>query len=63
MALKLNGTWLPKTMQSFFNLPLPRRRLFMFAGIRLVALLRKVQKPSKTTSESISSDDDLCSMV
>ena len=45
------------------SLPLPRRRLFTLAGIRLVALLRKVQKPSTTTSESILTDDDLCSVV
>lgn len=37
--------------------------VFTLAGIRLVALLRKVQKPSTTTSETISGDDDLCSVV
>ena len=37
--------------------------VFTLAGIRLVALLRKVQKPSTTTSESIPGDDDLCSVV
>ena len=37
--------------------------VFTLAGIRLVALLRKVQKPSTTTSESTSGDEDLCSVV
>lgn len=37
--------------------------VFTLAGIRLVALLRKVQKPSTTTSESMSGDEDLCSVV
>ncbi|ACO68213.1 predicted protein [Micromonas commoda] len=37
--------------------------VFALTGIALVALLRKLQKPSTTTSESLSTDDDLRSMV
>jgi len=37
--------------------------VFALLGIALVALLRKLQKPSTTTSESLSTDDDLRSVV
>ena len=37
--------------------------VFALTGIALVALLRKLQKPSTTTSESLSTDDDLRSVV
>ena len=37
--------------------------VFALTGIALVALLRKLQKPSTTTSESLSTDGDLRSMM
>ena len=37
--------------------------VFALAGIALVMLLRKLQKPSTTTSESLSTDGDLRSLV
>ena len=37
--------------------------VFALAGIALVVLLRKLQKPSTKTSESLSTDGDLRSMV
>ena len=37
--------------------------VFALAGIALVALLRKLQNPSSTTSESLSTDNDLRSLV
>ena len=37
--------------------------VFALTGIALVALLRKLQKPSTTTSESLSTDADLRSMM
>ena len=37
--------------------------VFALLGIALVALLRKLQKPSTTTSESLSTDGDLRSMM
>ena len=37
--------------------------VFALAGIALVALLRKLQKPSTTISENLSTDGDLRSMV
>ena len=37
--------------------------VFALAGIALVVLLRKLQKPSTTTSESLSTDGDLRSLV
>ena len=37
--------------------------VFALLGIALVALLRKLQKPPTTTSESLSTDGDLRSMM
>ena len=37
--------------------------VFALAGIALVVVLRKLQKPSTTTLESLSTDGDLRSMV
>ena len=37
--------------------------VFALAGIALVALLRKLQKPSTTISENLSTDGDLRSLV
>ena len=39
------------------------KAVLALTGIALVALLRKIQKPSTTTSESLSTDGDLRSVV